>query len=246
MAGGIDSRSSDILMKTFHIIAFTAGVLGLALPAPGATIVYQLGTATAAQISPTTIRFPYGAPGYYPTLDVGGSNSAVIERTRLVLEFALPNVSNPADITTATLGLKTFGGSSGQGQLEYRIFGYAGTGSLGLDTGAAGLELAGPYYYRINFSVPPNLSAINVTEFVRSMVAAGATHAGFSVRDTNTPAGFYTDRQSIVVQDSPSWAGDVPPVLTVEVVPEPSSYSLACMAAATLLLRRRRSPCGPE
>ncbi len=163
-----------------------------------------------------------------------------MERSRVVIEFVLPSLSSPSDIASASLGITKFGGSRGMGQLEYRLFGYAGTGSFTLDSGAAGVEIAGPFYYDIDIASPQNLSNLDVTQFVRDMVQAGATHAGFSLRDTNTPANFYTDRQYIVVQKSPSWAGDTPPVLTLQVVPEPSTTLLVCVGSILMLRRRRR------
>jgi hypothetical protein len=227
-------------MYNLRALAFATIGLGCAFPALGAGVVMQFGPVAVAQISATTILPPYGGPGFYPTLQVTGSNSGVVERSRVVIEFALPSMNSPSDIAAASLSLTKFGGSRGLGQLEYRLFGYVGTGSFTLDTGAAGVELAGPFYYDIDIGSSQNLSGLNVTQFVRDMVQAGATHVGFSLRDTNTADNFYTDSQSIVVQDSPFWAGDVPPLLSLQVVPEPSASLLACVAAATLLLRRRR------
>jgi hypothetical protein len=232
-------QSLEALIMKLRALALVTVGLGHAFPAHGAGVAMQLDPAAIAQISPTTIQAPYGAPGFYPTLQVAGSNSSGVEPSRVVIEFALPVLGSPSDIAAASLGITKLGGSRGMGQLEYRIFGYAGTGSFTLDTGAAGSEIAGPFYYDIDISSSQNMSNLDVTQFVRDMVQAGATHVGFSLRDTNTPDNFYTDMQSIVVQDSPFWAGDVPPVLTLQVVPEPSSPLLAGVAA-TLLLRRRR------
>ena len=165
---------------------------------------------------------------------------AGFEPARLVFEFALPSVTNPAGIASAVLNLKSFGGSRGDGMLEYRIFGYTGTGTPTLTTGSGGVQLAGPFYYDIDIFTPANLSGLDVTEFVRSMATSGATYVGFSLRDTNTPANFNTDSQYVVVQNSPFWANDTPPNLTLQVVPEPSAMALTCFAFSSMLLRRKR------
>lgn len=229
-------------MKKLCALAIVTAGFGNALPAMGAGVLTQLAPTAIARITPTTIQAPYGASGnYYPTLDVAGSNnSSVIERSRVVIEFALPSLSNPSDVAAASLNITKFGGRRGMGQLEYRIFGYSGTGSFSLNTGSAGIEVAGPFYYDIDTSSTQDMRGLDVTQLVRDLVQAGATHAGFSLRDTNTRADFFTDQQSIVVQDSPYWANDVPPTLDLQVVPEPSSPLLACFAA-TLLLRRKRA-----
>jgi hypothetical protein len=226
-------------MTKLCALAFVATGLGCAFSAHGAGTVVKLAPAAIAQISSTTIQAPAGAPGYYPALQVAGSTSGVVDLSRVVIEFALPSVSSPADIAAASVSITTYGGSRGMGQLEYRLFGYAGTGSFTLGSGAAGVELAGPFFYDIDIARPQSMQGLDVTQFVRDMVQAGATHVGFSLRDTNTPANFYTDMQNIVVQDSPFWANDVPPSLSLQVVPEPSTAVLACLAT-TLVLRRRR------
>jgi hypothetical protein len=85
----------------------------------------------------------------------------------------------------------------------------------------------------------PNLQNINVTSFIKSLVEAGATHAGFMFRDVETADGARTINHFIVVQDTTTWAGDTPPSLALTLIPEPSTAVLS-IGAAVLLLRRRR------
>jgi MYXO-CTERM domain-containing protein len=160
------------------------------------------------------------------------------------MEFALASVSSGGNITSAYLDVTRFGGQRWQGELQYRLFGYSGTGSLDLNSGLGGLELAGPFFYDIDIP-SSNLIHADVTSYLRSLVTMGATHVGFSFRDTFTAPNFGTDGQYLVVQDSPFWAGDVPPKLTIvqeiNPVPEPTGVftGLLCLGLATARRRRR-------
>jgi hypothetical protein len=228
-------------MKTptlFWLLAF--GALPLC-PAGAATTVGLEKTAVAiAQITTTQLILPAGAPGYYPALFVGGDTSAGGSPSRLVFEFSLAGIAQAADVLDAKFSATAFGGSRAMGTLSYALFGYAGTGIVDLSTGAAGTQVAGPFSYDIDQWQSANLTNIDVTDFVRSLVSSGATHAGLVFRDVNTPANFITDQQYIVVQDSPSWGGDVPPGLSLTLVPEPQVYQLMALVACAAVLRRRR------
>lgn len=211
-------------------------------PAGAATTVVglEMTPVAIAQITPTQVIFPAGAPYFSPALFVGGNTRAGGSPSRLVFEFSLTGIAQAGDIQSAKFSATAFGGSRGKGTLSYALFGYAGTGTPDLNTGAAGTQLAGPFRYNIDFDSSADLTQIDVTDFVRSLVASSATHAGFVFRDIDTPANFRTDEQYIVVQNSPSWAGDVPPYLSLTLVPEPQVCQLMAAAACAVALRRRR------
>ncbi len=208
--------------------------------AEAAPIVHQINSAVIAQISPTAITYPAGSPGFYPAMVVKGSTSEVTPATRIAMEFALPLFASAGEVENAILSVTKFGGERGLGELEYRLFGYSGTGALSLISGIGGQELAGPFFYDIDIGRPQNLTNLDVTGFIRSLVGTGATHVGFSFRDTNTAANYYTDGQYLVVQDSPSWGGDIPPKLTITQAPEPGALAYLLLASGCFLFNRKR------
>ena len=158
------------------------------------------------------------------------------------MEFSLGQVSSADDILSATFSATAFGGARGSGTLQYSLFGYVGSGTLDLTSGTGGQFLAGPFEYDIDRFGGADLSNIDVTQFIRSMAFSGEHYAGFVFRDVNTPPNFASDRQLIVVQDSPFWAGDVPPSLTLQVVPEPSAAVVLLVAGTTCSFLRKRRP----
>ena len=211
-----------------------------------ATTVTSKSPSAIAQITSTQVIFPGGAPTYFPYMTVRGDTSGQGLASRLVFEFSLADIARAEDLVSAKFNAKTLGGEMGGGyfgiQLDYALFGYAGTGTPGLASGAAGDYLAGTFSYKINSypSIQGNLNDIDVTAFVRQMVADGASYAGFVLRDINTAPNTLTDGQYVVVQDSPGWANDTPPSLVLTVVPEPHVAGLAVVGAAIGLLRRPR------
>jgi hypothetical protein len=211
----------------------------------GSTTVVSLGPATAAQITPSQV-IPPGSPVNQPYLTVHGDATEDPFPSRIVIEFAITGIGSSADVVSAVFGATSFGGSiNGASRLRFSLFGYAGTGVVNLDTGidpdtgASGQLLAGPFSYNSVGGANPNLQNINVTSFIKSLVEAGATHAGFMFRDVETADGARTINHFIVVQDTTTWAGDTPPSLALTLIPEPSTAVLS-IGAAALLLRRRR------
>ena len=215
-------------------------------PSPGRTSMLPLGPAVAAQITPRQV-IPPGSPVNQPSLIVHGDATDDPTPSRIVIEFSISGIGSSDDVVSAVFGATTFGGAvNGASPLKYSLFGYAGTGLVDLNTGidpgtgASGQLLAGPFSYNFVGGPSPNLNNIDVTLFIKSLVQAGATHAGFMLRAVDTQPGTRTINQFIVVQNTSTWAGDVPPSLSLGIVPEPSSTALLALGAATLLRRRRR------
>ncbi|MCU0779731.1 MAG: hypothetical protein MUF04_01365 [Akkermansiaceae bacterium] len=227
--------------RTFPVLLAFCSLPWCSVGAANVVVELEKAPVAIAQITPTQVILPAGAPGYYyPSLFVGGDTTAGGSPSRLVFEFSLAEIARAGDIESARFSATAFGGSRAMGTLNYALFGYAATGSPDLGTGTAGTQLAGPFSYDIDFWGYADLTQIDVTDFVRSLVASGATHAGLVFRDINTPANFRTDQAYIVVQDSPYWAGDVPPKLALTLVPEPQVCQLIAAVACAAALRRRR------
>lgn len=230
-------------MKTHRFLPIPALLFipWLAAHAASPVVELQLSPTAIARITPTEVIPPAGAEGnYYPAMQVAGDTTAGGSPSRLVFEFPLGGLADVGFIRSAAFSATAFGGAAGMGVLTYALFGYEGTGGPGLDSGAAGTQLAGPFTYHINSSVSADLRNLDVTDFIRSLVASGASHAGFVFRDINTPPDFRTPQQYIVVQDSPYWAGDVPPSLTLTIIPEPQALQLSAALGCLLAARRRR------
>jgi hypothetical protein len=222
-----------------------AGLLFLSLFSPlanAASVAVNLAPSTFGQITPSQVITP---ASNVPYLSVQGDAREDPFPSRIVIEFPLAAIAGSGQVINAKFSALGFGGNlSGPSQLKMSLFGYAGTGSVNLETGidpltgaSIGSALAGPY--TINSFTSPNLSNINVTLFIQALIDSGATHAGFMFRAVDTPDNTNTRVQYIVVQDVAAWGGDIPPSLSLTVVPEPSTPLLSVVAVA-LLLRRRR------
>jgi hypothetical protein len=206
-----------------------------------ASVVVGLTPAVFGQITPSQVITP---ASHIPYLGVQGDNREDPFPSRLVIEFSLAGIPSSIEVLSAKFSATGFGGSlSGPSALKMSLFGYAGSGLVNLDTGidpgtgaSIGPVLSGPF--TINSFTSPNLSNIDVTSYIRSLIDAGATHAGFMFRAVDTPVDAVTRTQYIVVQDVAAWAGDTPPALSLTLVPEPST-SLLAIATGVLLLRRR-------
>jgi hypothetical protein len=229
------------MKQLFPILGFMASVVGSASQSRASVITgIVLPPHTIGEISQTTITLRPGTEGNFsPVLHVSGDTRTGGSSSRIAMEFALSGISNAETIESATFSATSFGGERREGLLQYALFGYPGSGILELWSGTEGQLLAGPFEYDIDLS-SPGLINIDVTAFVKSMVSAGGGYAGFVFRDVNTPPNFATDRQLIVVQDSPLWGGDVPPSLSVTLVPEPAGPLLCALGALAYGLRRRR------
>jgi hypothetical protein len=239
--GIITPLNQSTMNRSIPVIGALAALLMTANALSAATSSQEILSPDAiGQISPTEVTFPAGGPNFYPGLYVGGNTFEGGAPTRIAMEFPIGDIADLNNITAVTFGATTFGGARGSGLLQYSLFGYFGSGLLGLDSGLGGQFLAGPFQYDIDFSAGADLSNIDVTHFIRSAVMAGEDYAGFVLRDVNTAPNFATDRQLIVVQDSPSWGGDVPPTLTITAIPEPSTSLLALLGLSLIALRRRR------
>jgi len=223
-----------------------AVLLGVHVPplATASTVVLEIGPSTYGQVSPEAVIVP---PITQAHAVITGDTRPGGSPSRIAVEIPLPEIVSSADVVSAVFFARGFGGSAGP-TLRWSIFGYAGTGVIGLDAGIdpdngepAGPQIAGPF--TLNLSLQPPIGNLDVTDFIRSLVDAGATHAGFMFRDTNTPDNTRTGSQFIVVQDSPNWGGDIPPSLTLTLIPEPTTPLLAMLSGGLLMFRRRAASC---
>jgi hypothetical protein len=231
----IRNSAATVVLAGFHLHS----------AAWASTTVVSLGPATVAQITPSLV-IPPGSTFNQPSLAIHGDATEDPFPSRIVIEFAITGIGGPADVVSAVFGATSFGGSiNGAARLKFSLFGYAGNGVVNLDTGidpdtgASGQLLAGPFSYNSVGGAYPNLQNIDVTSFIKSLVEAGATHAGFMFRDVETADGARTINHLIVVQNTTRYPGLTPPSLALTLIPEPSTAVLS-IGAAALLLRRRR------
>lgn len=229
----------------------------LLLPVIGGLAACSIGQAAAVAVAvessltllPTAIGGITGGtvlppPEGYPAMTIGGNTREGEFPQYLALEFALPAQVSEDAILKADFSAIAFGGSRVQGTLTYGLFGYSGTGEITPDSGAFAQFLGGPFEYDIDFSEYRDLGPIDVTDFVRYLLVGGKSHAGFIFKDIDTPPDFQTDRQDIVVQESTTWAGAIPPSLTLHLIPEPSLPMLCVVGAVALIIFKR--PGRPE
>lgn len=164
------------------------------------------------------------------TARVGSDTREDGDPVRTVMEFALPSVTDPAEIRRATLSILTSGGSRGGGMLHYALFAFDGDGVLSEGEGLGGKQIAGPYEYDIDHSAKADISKVDVLAFVREAVAKGATHAGFALRDINTEPDFRSDQQSIFAGKN-AYGGSRPPLLIIHTDDDPEAGDMALATA---------------
>ena len=140
---------------------------------------------------------------------------------RGAVEFNISGLKN-SDVTSANLMLNIvlFSGYMLPNQPIIQIYGYVGDGTIGLDDMyASNLLYTSPLLSTLG-PLPP----IDVTPFIRSMVAEGHPFAGFLVRDIAPQSGVLFN-----------FKDDVPklPVIATA-IPEPSSLALLVIGLAAL------------
>jgi hypothetical protein len=174
------------------------------------------------------------------------------EVSRGVLEFAL---SSFAGGTSAVAALElvqvSFGSASTQGAI---VYGYSGDGIVTLEDATAGTILLG--------QLPPSNTgngprSLDVSSFVSSLLASGASFAGFVLRFPIEEAYIapFNGGTINISTNFTQWtdlSSTVKPQLAVTLVPEPQTWTLLAagllMLAGTAVARpnRRRMPISPR
>lgn len=180
-------------------------------------------------------------------LHVQGTNGSFAE-IFAAIEFDLGLLENPNyEVQSAVLNLLTLGSSrSGTGSKSFDVFvhGYDGDNQITTSDASVDNLIAGPYQtsWGIGDPIWPDMSSIDVTDLIQTLLYVGANSAGFVLKPENyVGTGFL----SLSITSAPSIFGSSRyPELTIVQIPEPASIIMflvvpvACSRCLKLNIRR--------
>lgn len=171
-------------------------------------------------------------------LHVRGSHA--VPEIHTIIEFDLAGIDLDAPVTSATLSLIALGaerGSATDQSMNIRVHGYAGDNQATEEDDSVNNPIAGPYHMEWrNEPRWPNLSAIDVTSHVQSLLTGDAVAAGFVLKPENYVGGSWL---TLLITAAPNgFATSDYPRLTIVQSPEPAC-GFALVLAAFLPCRWR-------